>query len=297
LGNKDRIRALVEEHEIDLDWSGVEIVDPRTDEMREEYAEIFCQRRNRKGVDRGLARARMRRTDYFGMMMVAEGRAEGVVSGLNHSYPDTVRPALQVIGMGPNCRRIAGMYMMLHKGGLKFFGDTTVNLEQDAESLADVAEMIADAARRFEVEPRVAMLSYSNFGSSRDKRARMIAEATAILRERRPDIEVEGEMQANLAVDYELQRRIFPATRLTGPANVLIFPNLEAGNIAYKLMRELGNVETVGPVLLGMNRPVTALERDCTVDNIVLMTALTVVTAQLREASAQALLEPEPEGD
>ncbi len=290
IGNKERIRQIVKELEIDLDFAGVDLVDPETDDMREEYAEAFWRKRNRKGVDRPLAHTLMREPNYFGMMMVAEGRAEGVVSGLNHSYPDTVRPALQVIGMRPGGRRIAGMYLMLHKGGLKFFGDTTVNIDQTAESLADIAEMIADAARLFDVEPRVAMLSFSNFGSVKHKRARMVAEATELLRARRPDIEIEGEMQANLAVNYELQQKIMPATRLTGPANVLIFPSLEAGNVAYKLMRELGNVPAVGPVLLGTNRPVTALERDCTVDNIVLMTALTVVSAQLRDLDRDQLL-------
>jgi hypothetical protein len=140
--------------------------------------------------------------------------------------------------------------------------------------------MIADAAKNFDATPRVAMLSFSNFGSVRDERSSMVARAVELLRKRRPDLEVEGEMQANVAVDFTLQQRIFPSTRLTGPANVLIFPNLEAGNVAYKLMRELGGVPAVGPVLLGMARPVTVLERDCTVDNIVHMAALTVVAAQ-----------------
>ncbi|MCA9713289.1 MAG: NADP-dependent malic enzyme, partial [Myxococcales bacterium] len=290
LGNHERIRELVKEYEIDLDFAGVDVVDPHTDDMRHEYAEIFWRRRNRKGVDRAMAHALMREPNYFGMMMVAEGRAEGIVAGLNQSYPDTVRPALQVIGLQPGARRIAGMYLMLHKSGLKLFGDTTVNIDQTAESLAEIAEMIADAARVFDVEPRVAMLSYSNFGSVRHRHARMVAEAVELLRARRPDIEVEGEMQANLAVNYEIQRKIMPDTRLTGPANVLIFPSLDAGNVAYKLMRELGEVSAVGPVLLGTNRPVTALERDCSVDNIVLMTALTVVNAQLRELNRDRLV-------
>lgn len=174
------------------------------------------------------------------------------------------------------------MYLLLHKRGLLFFGDTTVSTELNQDALADIAEMLADAARTFGVEPRVAMLSYSNFGSVRDKRAKQVAEAVEILRARRPDIEVEGEMQANLAVNFELQHRLLPSTRLTGPANVLVFPSLEAGNVAYKLMRELGSIPAIGPVLLGMKQPVTVLERDCSVDNIVHMTALTVVTAQQR---------------
>ena len=229
----------------------------------------------------------MRRPNYFGAMMVESGDADGLVSGVNYSYPETIRPALQIIGLAKGVRRVAGMYLMLHKSGMLFFGDTTVNVDMDTETLADVAEMIADAARNFDATPRVAMLSFSNFGSVRDERSSMVARAVDIVRKRRPDLEIEGEMQANVALDFDMQRRIFPATRLTGPANVLIFPTLEAGNVAYKLMRELGGVPAVGPVLLGMNRPVTVLERDCPVDNIVHMAALTVVAAQNADEAAE----------
>ncbi len=280
LGNPEKIRAVIAEHEIDLDPDSLEIVNPKTDEMLAEYSNRLWRRRERKGVDQKVARTLMRNANYFGMMMVAERRADGIVAGINESYRETVRPALQVIGLRDGIRRTAGMYLMLHRRGLLFFGDTTVNTEISSEALADIAEMLADAAQTFGVEPRVAMLSYSNFGSVRDKRAKCVADAVEILRSRRPDIEAEGEMQANLAVNYELQCRLMPSTRLTGPANVLIFPNLEAGNVAYKLMRELGSIPAVGPVLLGMKQPVTVLERDCSVDNIVHMTALTVVTAQ-----------------
>jgi malate dehydrogenase (oxaloacetate-decarboxylating)(NADP+) len=173
------------------------------------------------------------------------------------------------------------MYMLLHhQRGILLFADTTVNIECDAEALADIAEMVADAAETYSVEPRIAMLSMSSFGSVEHPEVRKVIDAVRILRERRPDLEVDGEMQANVAVNYAQQERGFPFTRLSGPANVLIFPNLDAGNIAYKLMRELGNLAAVGPVLLGMAHPVTVLERDCDVDNVVLMTALTVVQAQ-----------------
>ncbi len=282
LGNPDRIRQVIAQHEIDLDPETIEIVNPKTDDMREEYANHLWHRRERKGVDQKVARTLMRNANYFGMMMVSERRADGIVAGINESYRETVRPALQVIGLHEGMRRTAGMYLLLHKRGLLFFGDTTVSTELNQDALADIAEMLADAARTFGVEPRVAMLSYSNFGSVRDKRAKQVAEAVEILRARRPDIEVEGEMQANLAVNFELQHRLLPSTRLTGPANVLVFPSLEAGNVAYKLMRELGSIPAIGPVLLGMKQPVTVLERDCSVDNIVHMTALTVVTAQQR---------------
>ena len=290
IGNEDRIRASLQEHETDLDPAKVQIVDPRRDEKANEYAERFYQRRQRKGVDRKLARMYMRDPNHFGMMMVREGRADGIVTGLNFHYPETIRPALQILGLAPGVHRTAGMYLMLYKREILFFGDTTVNLDSGPAVLADVAEMVADAARTYEVEPRVAMLSFSNFGSVKHPRADTVVEAVRLLRNRRPDLEVEGEMQANVAVDYELQRRVFPFSRLSGPANVLIFPNLEAGNIAYKLMRELGGVPAIGPVLLGMSRPVAVLERDCSVDNIVQMTALTVVQSQEFERRSQSFL-------
>ena len=279
LGEPAKIAAILKAQDIDLTPGSYDIVDPRTDAAFEAYAAKFYRMRERKGITLELARLLMRECNYFGMMMVAERRADGIVTGLNFAYSDTVRPALQIIGLRPGVRKIAGMYLMLHKNGMYFFGDTTVNVNMDAETLADVAELLADAAKTFEVVPRVAMLSFSNFGSVRDARSTMVARAVEILRRRRPDLEVEGEMQANVAVDFTLQQRLLPSTRLTGPANVLIFPTLEAGNVAYKLMRELGGVPAVGPVLLGMDRPVTVLERDCTVDNIVHMAAVTVVAA------------------
>jgi len=288
IGRAARIRELLREHDVDVSLDKLEIVEPETDPSLDAYAARLHAMRGRKGMTMGLARSTLLDPNHFGMLMVAERRADGIVSGLNCSYSDVVRPALQIIGMRPGARRIAGMYLMLHRSGVLFFGDTTVNLDLDADGLAEIAAMIADAAGTFGVTPRVAMLSYSNFGSVRDPRAAMVAEAVRLLGERRPDLEVEGEMQANLAVDYELQKRIFPATRLHGPANVLIFPSLEAGNVAYKLMRELGRVPAVGPVLLGMGRPVTALERDCTIDNIVHMTALTVVHAQVEDGESSA---------
>ena len=199
----------------------------------------------------------MRERNHFGMMMVLGGRADGMVSGINAHYPDVIRPALQIGGLRDGQRRTAGMYMVLHKQrGILFFADTTVNIDTDAEGMADIAEMVADAAATYDVKPRVAMLSMSNFGSVRHSVVDKVRDATSILRKRRPDLEVEGEIQANTALNYELQKSVFPFTSLTGAANVLIFPNLDAGNIAYKLMRELGGLTVVGPVLLGTNHPV-----------------------------------------
>ncbi len=281
LGDPAKIRAVVADNEIELDLDAVEIVDPATDGRREQYIGILHRRRERKGMDRGRAEELLRETNHFGMMMVEQGHADGIVSGFAHSYPEVIRPALQIIGLKEGFSRAAGTYLMMHRNGLMFFADTTVNTDLDADGLADVAEMVADAAQNsFDVHPRVALLSFSNFGSSRARSSNTVSKAAAILRARRPDLEVEGEMQANVAVDYELQRRNYPFTRLSGPANVLVFPNLEAGNAAYKLMRTLGDIRAVGPVLLGTAKPVNVLERDCELDNIVHMTVLTVVEAQ-----------------
>ncbi len=281
LGRPDAIRQVVAKHDIELDLDRIELVDPLLDAHRAEYVTRYYERRQRKGIDRKEAEQRMRERNHFGMMMVLGGRADGIVSGINAHYPDVIRPALQILGLAPGARRTAGMYMVLHHHrGLLLFADTTVNLDSDATVLADVAEIVADAASTYDLKPRVAMLSMSSFGSIQHPDVDKVVEATEMLRKRRPDLEVEGEIQANVALDYALAQQTFPFSRLTGPANVLVFPNLDAGNIAYKLMRELGNQTVVGPVLLGMAHPVTVLERDCDVDSIVLMTALTVVQAQ-----------------
>jgi len=284
LGRRADILAALEQHDIGLDPAALEIVDPSLDPDRTAYAQSFYELRKRKGVTLKDAAIRIQDPNHFGMMMVAAGRADGIVSGINLAYPEVIRPALQILGLAPGARRTAGMYVMLHRPrGLIFFADTTVNIAPDAEALADIAEMVADAARTYEVEPRVAMVSMSSFGSVRHPEAAKVAAAVQILHQRHPTLEVEGEIQANAAVNYAVQQQAYPFSRLTGPANVLVFPNLDAGNAAYKLLRELGHAQVVGPVLLGMAYPVTVLERDCDVDNIVLMTALTVVQAQERE--------------
>ena len=281
LGDLVEIASVIKREEVDLDLSSVEVVDPRRDDKSSEYADTYFERRQRKGVSRKEATGRIADPNHFGMMMVDRGRADGVVSGINANYPDVIRPALTILGLQPGRRRTAGMYILLHRQrGLMFFGDTTVNVDTDAEALADIAELVAEAAVTFDTTPRVAMLSMSSFGSVKHPQVSKVAKATALLKSRRPDLEVEGEIQANVAVNYELQKQSFPFTSLTDAANVLIFPNLDAGNAAYKLMRELGNQTVIGPVLLGMARPVTVLERDCDMDTVVLMTALTVVQAQ-----------------
>ena len=290
LGSERQIRAVVEMHGIELDLAETDIADLRIDVDREAYRQAFYERRRRKGVDLKEADLLMDDPNYYGMMMVAQGRAEGIVSGINAHYRDVIRPALQILGLAPGVKHTAGMYLVLHhQRGILFFADATVNITPDAETIAEVAEMVADAVTTFDETPRVAMISMSNFGSVPHPDAKKMATATRLLAERRPDLEVEGEMQANVAVNYATQSTSFPFTRLTGPANVLIFPNLDAGNAAYKLMRALGGLDVIGPVLLGMKHPVTVLERDCDVDSVILMTALTVVQAQERHPATVTL--------
>ena len=286
LGRPEEIRRIAEEHELDIDWSAVAIVDPHVDEQRATYVQRFYEKRQRKGVTEAEAYEMLRDRNYFASMMVDEGRADGLVSGMGLHYSDTIRPALAAIGLLPGARRASGMYLVLHRQrGLLFFGDTTVNTDSTPEVLADIGEQMAGAAQAFDVEPRVAMLSMSTFGSVRHPDVDKVRRAVDLLRSRRPDLQVEGEMQANVAVNHELRSSTFPFSRLDGPANVLVFPNLDAGNAAYKLLRELGGIMTVGPVLLGMAKPVTVLERGTDVDTVVLMTALTVVQAQLRSGA------------
>ena len=193
----------------------------------------------------------MNRRNHFGMMMVRRGDADGLVAGLTAPYPDTIRPALQILGIRPDVRRATGMYMMVLKNDVKFFADATVNIDPDAETLADTAIQVADAARTFEVAPRIAMISFSNFGSAPHPESQKVAAAVEIVRQRRPDLEIDGEMQADIAVEPEKLHELFPFSRLTDEANVLVFPSLAAGNAAYKVLAALGGATAVGPILLG----------------------------------------------
>ena len=219
----------------------------------------------------------MNRRIHFGMMMVRRGDADGLVAGLTAPYPDTIRPALQIIGVRPEIKHACGMYVMFLKNGdVKVFADATVNIDPDAETLADTAIQVADAARAFEVMPRIAMISFSNFGSAPHPESQKVAKAVEIVRRLRPDLEIDGEVQADIAVEPEKMRELFPFSRLTDEANVLVFPSLAAGNAAYKVLAALGGATAIGPILLGVNKPVTVLPRDANVDTIVSMTAYTV---------------------
>jgi malate dehydrogenase (oxaloacetate-decarboxylating)(NADP+) len=277
LGQEKRIRERAAE--LDLDLEGVEIVHPADAPRHADYVKSFLEMRCRKGVTATGATRFVNRRIYFGMMMVHHGDADGLVAGLTAPYPETIRPALQVLGIRPDVRRATGMYMMLLKNDVKFFADATVNIEPDAETLADTAIQVADAVKAFEVVPRVAMISFSNFGSAPHPESQKVAAAVELVRKRRPDIEIDGEVQADIAVDAEKLRELFPFCRLTDAANVLVFPSLAAGNAAYKVLESLGGATAIGPILLGLTKPVTVLPRDANVDTIVSMTAYTVSRA------------------
>jgi malate dehydrogenase (oxaloacetate-decarboxylating)(NADP+) len=278
LGSERKIRQRAAE--LDLDLEGVEIVNPPDSPRHAAYATEYLALRCRKGVTASNATRLVNRRIHFGMMMVRTGDADGLVAGLTSPYPDTIRPALQILGIRPDVRRATGMYMMLLKNGVKFFADATVNIDPDAATLADTAIQVADAARAFEVTPRIAMISFSNFGSAPHPESKKMAEAVDIVRRLRPDLEIDGEVQADIAVEPEKMRELFPFSRLTDEANVLVFPTLSAGNAAYKVLAALGGATAIGPILLGVNKPVTVLPRDANVDTIVSMTAYTVARSQ-----------------
>jgi malate dehydrogenase (oxaloacetate-decarboxylating)(NADP+) len=284
LGNKEKITSLIDEYAFELE--NVTIIDPRkeVDSPRfNEYVENLYKKRQRRGLSKFDATHLITNRNYYAASMVEFGDADTLISGLTRNYASTIKPALQVIGAKPGSR-IAGMYMMLTEKGPLFFGDTTVNENPTAEELADITVLIEKTVRRFNVKPRVALLSYSNFGSNDGPTSIKTREAVKLLHQNHPDLVVDGELQANFALNSELLKSNFPFSTLNGQAaNTLIFPNLESGNIAYKMLQEVGNAEAVGPILLGMNKPVHVLQLDSSVREIVNMVTIAVVDAQSHE--------------
>jgi len=278
LGRPEVVRQKVEDLGLHFE---PEVIEPQFSEQYEAYCRVFFEIRQRKGITWSRARALMRRRSYFGPMMVERGDADAYVSGLVHNYADTIRPALEVVGTAPGVHKVAGMYIMLVRDKIYFFSDATVNIDPSAEELAEIACMAADAACRFDIQPRIALLSFSNFGSTRHPFAEKARRAVEIIRECRPDLVVDGEMMADTAVVPEIIDDLYPFSQVRD-ANVLIFPDLEAANVAYKLLQRLGGAETIGPVLLGMGKPIHVLQRGDEVRNIVNMAAMAVVDAQER---------------
>ena len=279
LGNPEVIRAKIEALRLNLD--GVPVIHPPSFPRLAEYTEHFFKIRQRKGVTRTEAEELIIHPVTFGSMMLRLGDADALIAGLSQNYPDTLRPALQVIPVREGLRRVSGMYMLITPNGRMYFlADTTVNIEPTAEDLAEIAIVTAETARGFNVEPRVAMISFSNFGSVRHPEAEKVRRAVEIIHERAPDVMVDGEMQADTAVVPRIIEERYPFSLLKGGANVLIFPNLDAGNAAYKLLQRIGGAEAIGPILMGLSKPVHVLQRGDEVSDIVNMTAIAVVDAQ-----------------
>ncbi|KPQ18759.1 MAG: malate dehydrogenase (oxaloacetate-decarboxylating)(NADP+) [Algoriphagus marincola HL-49] len=284
LGNKEKILALIQENSLDLEH--VTIIDPLEESQKlEQFTRVLYEKRKRKGMTLADASRLVTQRNYFGAMMVEVGLADAFISGLTRDYPKTILPSLHTIGVKPEAKRVAGMYIMNTDKGPYFFADTTVNLNPSVEELVDIIGLTAEAVKFFNVQPRVAMLSYSNFGSAQGDIPVKMAKATALAKERYPDLIIEGEMQANVAINDEIQKEIYPFSQLINRrANTLIFPDLASGNIAYKLLSELGNAEAIGPILLGMNKPVHILQLGSSIREIVNMVAIAVVDAQTAQS-------------
>jgi len=278
LGSRTAIRQRIQE--LGLDLNGVELINPTKSEKAETYAARLFELRKRKGMTINEARFLIRSSNHYGLVMVEMGDADGLIAGLTQHFPETVRPALQIIKPKAGKSTIAGLYMVMFKNQLLFFADTTINIEPTAEQLADIALLVADEVRRFDVEPRIAMLSYSSFGSVKHPTSEKMRKATELVKAKDPNLMVDGEMQADVALSPELINTLYPFSTLKGAANVMIFPDLASSTIAAKLLLKLAAAETLGPILMGINKPVHLLQMSNDVNDIVNMTAVAVMGAQ-----------------
>jgi malate dehydrogenase (oxaloacetate-decarboxylating)(NADP+) len=284
LGNKEKIDKLIAEYQLDL--GDTPIIDPwlhDEEEKRAEFGDMLWRKRQRRGLTQYDARKLMRDRNYFGAMMVEIGMADAMISGLTKKYGTPIKPALEIIGVQPDVSKVAGLYIMVTKRGPYFFADTTMNANPTAQELADIAVLTANTVKQFNIVPRIALLSYSNFGSAEGETPKKVSEAASILHKNYPGLIVDGDIQANFAVNNNLLKEQFPfSTLVDKDVNTFIFPNLAAGNIAYKLLQELGGAEAIGPVLMGLNKPVHVLQLGSSVREIVNMITIAVVDAQNR---------------
>ncbi|MBC7865996.1 MAG: NADP-dependent malic enzyme, partial [Gloeobacteraceae cyanobacterium ES-bin-316] len=287
LGNEKKIREMAAAQSIDLD--GIPIIDPKhedTEELRKEFGELFFSKRHRKGVNKYEAPKTMKERNHFGCMMVETGMADCMISGLSRNYPDTIKPAIQIIGTEPGVNKIAGMYLLFTKRGPLFLADTTVNFNPTAEELAEITLLVAKEVRNFNITPRIAMLSYSNFGSSNSPEANLVRKAREIVKQKAPNLICDGEMQGIMAFNKDIVKENYPFTELLkGDVNTLIFPNLAAGNIAYNLLQEVGGADSIGPILLGLNKPVHVLQLGSSIRSIFNMAIVAVIDAQQKSKS------------
>jgi len=284
LGDPKKILRLAAENNIDI--SDMPIIDPKaddTEELRKQFADSFYARRQRKGINRHEANKMMKDRNYFGCMLVESGEADCMISGLTRNYPDTIRPAIQTIGREEGLKKIAGMYILLTKRGPLFLADTTINFNPSAEELAEITLLTAKEVKQFNIVPRIAMLSYSNFGSSDSPEANLVRKAREIVKEKDPTLICDGEVQGILAFNKEILKDNYPFTELLdGEVNTLIFPNLAAGNIAYNLLQEVGGADSIGPILLGLKKPVHVLQLGSSIRSIFNMVLIAVVDAQMK---------------
>jgi malate dehydrogenase (oxaloacetate-decarboxylating)(NADP+) len=284
LGDENRILKLAADNGIDLE--GMPIINPKDDsqeELRKTMGDQFFEKRQRRGMNKYEAYKAMKDRNYFGCMLVETGEADCMISGLSRNYPDTIRPALQVIGTEEGVKKIAGMYIMFTKRGPLFLADTTINFNPTAEELAEITLLVAKEVKQFNIKPRIAMLSYSNFGSSEGEEAKLVRRAREIVKQKDPTLVCDGEVQGIMAFNKEILKENYPFTELiNGETNTLIFPNLAAGNIAYNLLQEVGGADSIGPVLLGLNKPVHVLQLGSSIRSIFNMVLIAVVDAQLK---------------
>jgi malate dehydrogenase (oxaloacetate-decarboxylating)(NADP+) len=284
LGDEAKIKSIAAANGIDLE--GLTILDPRSDEQeenRKRYSQLYFAKRQRKGINEYEAEKAMYDRNYFGCMMVDTGDADAMISGLTKNYPDTIRPALQIIGTEDGVKKIAGMYLLITKKGPLFLADTTVNFNPTAEELADITDLVAREVHNFNLTPRIALLSYSNFGSSDSPEAKIMSEARKLIKKRNPSLIVDGEMQASVAFNPKILKDSYPFSELVNhDVNTLIFPNLAAGNIAYNLLKEVGNADAIGPILLGLKKPVHVLQLGSSVRSIYNMALVAVIDAQMK---------------
>lgn len=278
LGNEQVIKTRIED--LGFDLKRFEIIDPENSAKAAVYADEFYKRRMRKGITPRDAKMLMRQPNYFSAMMVEVGDADAMVGGLTYHYPQTIRPALQCIGVKDGLKVVSGMYIVIIKRKVYFFSDCTVNVDPTAEQLSEIAISTAEMVKEFDIVPKIAMLSFSNFGSAPYPQSNKVADAVKIIHQKRPDLAVEGEMQADTAVVSDRLEKEFPFTSFKGGANVLIFPNLDAGNISYKLLQRLTDATVIGPIVVGMKKPVHVIQRGDTVNDIINITAIAVVSAK-----------------
>jgi malate dehydrogenase (oxaloacetate-decarboxylating)(NADP+) len=284
LGRAETIKALMSEIEFDAD---IQIIDPKNEEENErknKYAKVYWEQRKRKGVTSYSAQRLMRERNYFGAMMVNEGDADALISGYSRNYPSVVKPMLELIGMAKGAYRVATTNVMMTKRGPIFLSDTSININPSSRELTKIAQMTSQVVKMFGMDPVMAMISYSNFGSSSNESALKVREAVAHLHHYYPDMIVDGELQTDFALNPEMLQEKFPFSKLVGKkVNTLIFPNLDSANITYKLLKELNEAVSIGPIMMGMRKPVHILQLGASVDEIVNMTAIAVIDAQQKE--------------